>query len=170
VKSDVVAPDQYAYVDIGEKDEDNPLVWDQIAAAPFTTWNGYENFSQTIQSSNKRVEENNLFQLIDKNARWIREQQDKDDFSLNLDQFSSTIDQDEATAEEFKALDDYKNNLSFRSPDYERQQMELDTILAEKRKRWKKALSRDLYVEEAVLILEDLKLNFIPSKPLAMQQ
>ena len=170
VKSDVVAPDQYAYVDIGEKDEDNPLVWDQIAAAPFTTWNGYENFSQTIQSSNKRVEENNLFQLIDKNARWIREQQDKDDFSLNLDQFSSTIDQDEATAEEFKALDDYKNNLSFRSLEYEREKMKRDTILAEKRKRWKKVLSRDLYVEEAVLILEDLKLNFIPSKPLAMQQ
>ena len=170
VKSDVVAPDQYAYVDIGEKDEDNPLVWDQIAAAPFTSWSGYENFSQTIQSSNKRVKENNLFQLIDKNARWIREQQDKDDFSLNLDQFSSTIDQDEATAEEFKALDDYKNNLSFRSLEYEREKMKRDTILAEKRKRWKKVLSRDLYVEEAVLILEDLKLNFIPSKPLAMQQ
>jgi hypothetical protein len=48
--------------------------------------------------------------------------------------------------------------------------MKRDTILAEKRKRWKKVLSRDLYVEEAVLILEDLKLNFIPSKPLAMQQ
>ena len=170
VKSDVVAPDQYAYVDIGEKDEYNPLVWDQIAAAPFTSWSGYENFSQTIQSSNKRVKENNLFQLIDKNARWIREQQDKDDFSLNLDQFSSTIDQDEATAEEFKALDDYKNNLSFRSLEYEREKMKRDTILAEKRKRWKKVLSRDLYVEEAVLILEDLKLNFIPSKPLAMQQ
>ncbi len=170
VKSDVVAPDQYAYVDIGEKDEENPLVWDQIAAAPFTSWSGYENFSQTIQSSNKRVKENNLFQLIDKNARWIHEQQDKDDFSLNLDQFSSTIDQDEATAEEFKALDDYKINLSFRSLEYEREKMKRDTILAEKRKRWKKVLSRDLYVEEAVLILEDLKLNFIPSKPLAMQQ
>ena len=39
VKSDVVAPDRYAYVDIGEKDEDNPLVWDQIASASFSKWN-----------------------------------------------------------------------------------------------------------------------------------
>lgn len=169
VKSDVVAPDQYAYVDMGEKDEENPLVWDQIDPAPFTPWNGYQNFSQTIQASNARVANNGLFQLIDKNAKWIRQQQDKDGFSLNLERFSATIDSDEATAKEFKALNDYQNNLSFRSLEYERQKMKRDTILAEKRKRWKKALGQDLYLEEAVLILEDLKLNFIPAKPLAMQ-
>ena len=30
VKSDVVAPDMYKYIDVGEKDEKNPLIWDQI--------------------------------------------------------------------------------------------------------------------------------------------
>ncbi len=121
VKSDVVAPDQYAYMSIlakkmktihlfGIKSLQHPLrhgVDMKTSARPF---------NRVISG----LKENNLFQLIDKNARWIREQQDKDDFSLNLDQFSSTIDQDEATAEEFKALDDYKNNLSFRSLEYER--------------------------------------------------
>lgn len=170
VKSDVVAPDQYAYVDIGEKDEENPLVWDQIDATSFTLWNGYQNFNQAISSSNKRVADNTLFQLIEKNARWIRAQQDKDAFSLNLDQFSATIENDDATAKEFKVLNEYQNGLSFRSLGYERAKMKQDTILAEKRKRWKKALNKDLYLEEAVLILEELKLNFIPAKPLALQE
>ena len=167
VKSDVVAPDQYAYIDIGEKDEDNPLVWDQIASASFSKWNGYENYQATINKSSTRIANNTLFQLIDKNAKWIRAQQDKNDFSLNYKTYTATIDKDQAQAKQFEVLDEYTNTLSFTSLPYERKKMKTDTILAEKRKRWKKALAKDMYLEEAVHILEDLKLNFIPSKPLA---
>ena len=166
VKSDVVAPDQYAYVNIGEKDEDNPLAWDQIPSTTFSKWNGYENYHTTIKRSHERISNNALFQLIDKNAIWIREQQDKNEFSLNYKNYTATINKDEAQSQEFEVLEDYSNSLLFSSLPYERKKMKIDTILAEKRKRWKKALTKDMYLEEAVHILEDLKLNFIPSKPL----
>ena len=108
-----------------------------------------------------------LFLLIDKNAKWVKAQQDKDEFSLNYKTFSSTIEKDEAQIEQFEVLDNYTSTLSFSSLPYERKKMEADSVLAEKRKRWKKALKKDMYLEEAVYILEDLKLNFISSKPLA---
>ena len=170
VKSDVVAPDRYAYVDIGEKDEENPLVWDQIASASFSKWDGYKNYKDVIQKSSDRIATNELFQLIDKNAKWIKSQQDKSVFSLNYSTFSSEIEKDESVVEKFEVLDDYRNSLSFSSLPYERAKMKADTILMEKRKRWKKALNEDMYLDEAVHILEDLELNFIPSKPLALQQ
>ncbi len=170
VKSDVIAPDQYAYVDIGEKDEENPLVWDQITSASFSKWNGYRNYQDVIQKSSNRIATNKLFQLIDNNAKWIKQQQDKSVFSLNYTTFSSEIKKDEMVVEKFEALDDYSNPFSFSSLPYERIKMKSDTILLEKRKRWKKALNKDMYLEEAVHILEDLELNFIPSKPLALQQ
>lgn len=170
VKSDVVAPDRYAYVDIGEKDEENPLVWDQIASASFSKWNGYGNYQDVILKSAERIEKSELFQLIDKNAKWVKAQQDKNVFSLNYEVFSSEIEKDETVADTFEVLDDYTNSLSFSALPYERSKMKSDTILAEKRKRWKKALNKDIYLEEAVHILEDLELNFIPSKPLALQQ
>ena len=170
VKSDVIAPDRYAYVDIGEKDEENPLVWDQITSASFSKWNGYKNYKDVIQKSSDRIATNELFQLIDKNAKWIKSQQDKSVFSLNYTTFSSEIEKDEMVVEKFEVLDDYSNALSFSSLPYERAKMKSDTILFEKRKRWKKALNKDMYLEEAVHILEDLELNFIPSKPLALQQ
>ena len=169
VKSDVIAPDRYAYVDIGEKDEENPLVWDQIASASFSKWNGYRNYQDVIQKSAMRIETNELFQLIDKNAKWVKEQQDKNIFSLNYKLFSSEIESGESVADQFDVLDKYSNSLSFYSLPYERTKMKADTILAEKRKRWKEALNKDMYLEEAVHILGDLELNFIPSKPLALQ-
>lgn len=170
VKSDVIAPDRYTYVDIGEKDEENPLIWDQIASTSFSKWNGYRNYQDVIQKSTTRIEKNELFQLIDKNAKWVKAQQDKNVFSLNYKQFSSEIEEGESVADQFDVLDEYSNSLSFSSLPYELAKMKSDTILAEKRKRWKKALNKDMYLEEAVHILTDLELNFIPSKPLALQQ
>lgn len=170
VKSDVVAPDRYAYVDIGEKDEENPLVWDQITSASFSKWGGYKNYQDVIQKSSNRIATNDLFQLIDKNAKWVKDQQEKDIFSLNYKVFSSDIEKRESVADQYDVLDDYTNSLSFSSLPYERVKMKADSILAEKRKRWKKTLKKDMYLEEAVHILEDLELNFIPSKPLALQQ
>jgi len=170
VKSDVVAPDRYAYVDIGEKDEENPLAWDQIPSASFYKWNGYGNYQDVIEKSTKRIASNALFQLIDQNAKWVKAQQDKNVFSLNYNIFSSEVQKDESVADQFEELDDYTNSLSFSSLPYERSKMKTDSILAEKRKRWKKALHKDIYLEEAVHILEDLELNFIPTKPLALQQ
>jgi carboxyl-terminal processing protease len=39
--------------------------------------------------------------------------------------------------------------------------MKQDTTLSDKRKRWHKNLSKDIYVEEAVSVLEDLKISNI---------
>ena len=170
VYSDVVAPDQYAYVDIGEKDEENPLAWDQIASASFSKWDGYQNYQQVIEDSAARVARDTLFQLIDKNAKWVRTQQDKNDFSLNYKLFSDEIAKDESFADQFEILNEYSNSLTFESLPYELAKMKTDTLLAEKRKRWKKSLNKDMYVNEAISILEALDLNFIGKKPLAMQR
>src|SRR5690606_10534812 len=44
VKSHVVVPDRYSFIDIGQKDYDNPLPWDQIRPAKYKVWDGYIDF------------------------------------------------------------------------------------------------------------------------------
>jgi carboxyl-terminal processing protease len=170
VNSDVVTPDKYSYVDIGEKDEKNPLVWDKIASTKYSKWKGYTNYNQVIKRSTDRVTNDNLFKLIDKNAKWVREQQNKDNYPLNFDLFSVEIDKDKSYADGFEILDDYTNSLKFTSLPYENKKMKSDTILAEKRRRWKKSLTKDMYVGEAISILEDLETNYIVEKPLAYKK
>ena len=67
----------------------------------------------------------------------------------------------------FDAIDDYDNKLSYESLPYELKLMKQDTTLVQKRKRWHKNLSKDIYVEEAVNILQDLKLNNIKAGKVA---
>ena len=75
VKSDVVVPDKYSYIDIGERDQSNPLKWDKITPAEYDFWDGYIDYDQTIANSTKRMAANPQIKLIEENAQWIKSQQ-----------------------------------------------------------------------------------------------
>lgn len=161
VKSDVVMPDRYSYIDIGERDYDNPLPYDKIDAAKYTVWDGYIDFEETIQKSKTRMVQNEQLKLIDDNANWIKERRDEKEVNLNYNDYSSEIDKRKQETKRFEAIDEYDNHLTFESLPYETALMKQDTTLSEKRKRWHKNLSKDIYVEEAIHVLEDLKLDNI---------
>lgn len=159
VKSDVVMPDRFTYIDIGEKDYDNPLPYDKIAPANYKVWEGYIDYDETIKQSKERMAENEQLQLIDDNARWIKDRRDEKEVTLNFDAYSAEIEKRKLETKRFDAMDEYNNQLTFESLPYEVALMAQDTTLSEKRKRWHKNLVKDIYVEEAVHVLEDLKLN-----------
>ncbi|MDT0674996.1 carboxy terminal-processing peptidase [Autumnicola musiva] len=161
VKSDVVVPDRYSFVDIGEKDQENPLPWDKIDPAKYDVWDGYVEFDEAIENSKKRMSENTQLKLIEENARWIKEQSEDNEYSLDYNEYSSNVKKQTELAKRFDSLKDYETNLSFTSLPYEREAFETDTILQEKRDRWHKSLSSDVYMEEAINVLSDMKMNNI---------
>ncbi len=167
VKSDVVMPDRYSYIDIGERDYDNPLPYDKIDAAKYDIWDGYIDFNETIKKSKARMAKNEQLMLIDEDAKWIKARRDEKEVNLNYEAYSADIEQRKEETKKFDAIDKYDNKLTFESLPYETALMKQDTTLSEKRKRWHKNLSKDMYVEEAVHVLEDLKLNNIKAGKVA---
>lgn len=167
VKSDVVMPDRYSYIDIGERDYPNPLPYDKIDAAKYNVWDGYLDYEETIKNSKERMAKNKELQLIDDNAKWIRKRRDEKTVNLNYDAYAAEIEERKVETKRFDSIDKYNNHLSFESLPYELALMKQDTTLSEKRKRWHKNLSKDIYVEEAIHVLEDLKLNNIKAKKVA---
>ncbi len=167
VESDIVIADRYSYIDIGEKDQDNPLPWDKINPARIEAWDGYIDYQGTITNSKQRMSQNEYIKLIEENAKWLKTQSDNRTYTLNYDKYKEEIAQDEAYLERFKVLENYKNSLSFESLPYEEDLFQTDTILKEKRVRWHKTLSQDVYVEEAINVLQDLQLNFLERRKVA---
>jgi carboxyl-terminal processing protease len=155
VKSDVVLPDRYSYVDIGEKDQKNAMVWDKINSASYSPYNTGVNFDLLLANSRQRVAQNEQFNLIDRNAKWIDEQRNKYDYSLNYEKFKAAEEQTEKERKAFDAMKKYKSDLKFVSLPYEQEMMKNDSALAKKRERWHTNLSKDVYVEESLNILSD---------------
>ncbi|NJW53140.1 carboxy terminal-processing peptidase [Salinimicrobium oceani] len=167
VKSDVVVPDRYSFIDIGEKDMENPLPWDQIQAASYNVWDGYIDFEGTLANSQKRMENNSHIDLIRENAEWIRDQRNNTVFPLNYEDYRREMEENEEQAKKFDQISEYQSNLSFQSLPYERELFTVDTVLAQKRERWHESLSSDIYMEEAVHVLEDMKMNNIKKSGVA---
>ena len=167
VKSDVVMPDRYSYIDVGERDYDNPLPYDKIEPASYDVWDGYIDFEQAINRSKARMAESSQLALIEENARWIKKRRDENLVTLNIADYTAEIEKRKVETKKFDSIDEYDNKMNYRSLENEIALMKQDTVLREKRKRWHKSLAKDIYVEEAVNVLEDLKLNNIKSGKVA---
>ena len=157
VSSDVAIPDRYAYLKMGERDTDNAMPWDKIEPADFKFWDKQTNFDAAIDNSKKRIAENPKFKLIDENAKWIDQRNKESVYSLNIDQFKAEQKAIEEKAKKYKSIADYKNSLKFSSLPYEEEAIKTDVSLKEKRERWHESLAKDIYVEEALNVLEDLQ-------------
>jgi len=155
VASDIVMPDKYSYIEIGERDADNALPYDKIPTAPYKAVKN--NFAPVIANSKKRMAVNEQFKLMDENAKWIGEKKDDDTFSLNIDKFKAEQEKNEAIAKKFKPLSTYTNTLKFDALPYEKELFKKDPALAEKKQRWYESLSKDIYVEEALNVLDDMQ-------------
>lgn len=157
VSSDVVMPDRYAYLKMGERDVENAMPWDKIDAAEYNVWNNNANFNKAILHSKERIAANPQFKLIEENAKWIDIRSKENEYSLNIDKFRKSQNAIEEKAKKFKPILDYKNDLQFTSLPYELEETKKDNVLKEKRDRWHESLSKDVYVEEALNILDDLQ-------------
>jgi carboxyl-terminal processing protease len=166
VKSDIVMPDSYVYLKMGEKDVDNAMPWDKIDPADYKLWNKQQNFDLAIANSKKRIESNPQMKLIDENARWRQARNEENVYSLQIDKFKQEQKQLEDTNKKYKSISDYTNTLKFKSLSYEEDQMKTDETLKEKRDRWHESLSKDIYIEEAIHVLDDLQ-NGAPKKALS---
>jgi len=169
VQSDIVMPDRYAYLKMGERDVDNAMAWDKIDQADYQVWNNNTNFNQAITNSRSRISKNTQFQLIEENAKWIDSRSEENVYSLNIDKFKMAQAEIEEKAKKYKPILDYKNSLIFTSLPYEADAMSKDVTLKEKRERWHEALSKDIYVEEALNVLDDLQSKSVSKQNLPVK-
>ena len=159
VASDIVMADRYAYLKMGERDVENAMSWDKIDPADYNVWSKQNNFNMAIANSKKRLQNNPQMKLIDENAKWLDERNKENVYSLQIDKFKQEQKALEETNKKYKAIADYTNSLQFKALPYEQELMQKDETLKEKRIRWYESLSKDIYVEEAIHVLDDLQIS-----------
>ena len=164
VSSDVAMPDRYMYLKNGERDSENALPYDKIDAASYKTWENSNNFVSVITNSRARIAVNPQFKLIEENAKWIDDRSKEFDYNLNIAKFAATRKALEETAKKYKSLSKYSNKLTFNSLPYESEMIKTDATLKDKREDWHKSLAKDIYIDEAINILDNLQIKSIEKK------
>ncbi|MBT5233004.1 MAG: carboxy terminal-processing peptidase [Flavobacteriaceae bacterium] len=157
VESDIVTPNTYSHIEIGEADEKNPLKWDQIDKAQFRKWDGYYNLESVINDSKLRISKNELFSLIDQNAKWFSERRKNKSYSLNYNTFKNDQKNNKIKLKKFDRIKDYNNNLNFNLLSDQSSKIKDTEEYKENRKRWHNSLKSDIYINESINVLLNLK-------------
>lgn len=157
VKSDLIFPNRYSYIDIGEKDLENPLSWDKIDPARYDNSVKVFNYAQAISNSKERIGQNEYFTIIDQHAKLIKSKQDDKTISLNYNSYKEDQAEFKLQSDKLKVIEDFKSPYLFEWND---SNLESNTSynddMKEKRDRWIKSLQKDIYVDEAMNLLKDL--------------
>ncbi|MEN8879728.1 MAG: carboxy terminal-processing peptidase, partial [Polaribacter sp.] len=143
VYSDIAMPSRLSYMKYGERDLDGALNWDKVPQAKYTQTNTYANFNDVIYNSKQRIANSENFKMVNEYAKWLKENQEDTSFSLNYKEFFTENELKEKEADQFKSVFDYKSDLTFTSPKYEKELFKNNKDLADKRVAWHKNLSKD---------------------------
>ena len=157
VKSDLVFPNRYSYIDIGEKDLENPLNWNKIDPARYDNSEKIFNYSQVILNSKNRISRNEYFSIIDQHAKLVKSKQDDKIISLEYSSYKDELENTKLQNDKLKIIEEFSspylfewNEINFNSNNA------YDDDMKEKRDRWIESLKNDIYVDEAMNLLKDI--------------
>ena len=157
VKSDLIFPNRYSYIDIGEKDLENPLSWDKIDPARYDNSVKVFNYAQAISNSKERIGQNEYFSIIDQHAKLIKSKQDDKTISLDYNSYKEDQEEFKLQSDKLKVIEEFNSPYLFEWNDNNlNANISYNDDMKEKRDRWIKSLQKDIYVDEAMNLLKDL--------------
>lgn len=160
VTPDIVLPDTYHYLPVGEREEDYPLNWTEIAPVSYSQ-NAYKikNLEEIKRRSKARIDQDPGFQKVLSQAKYIEAERKNSAVMLNIDQFRK----DEAAEE--KMAGDFRNafkeviNKGVRNITVDEQKMKAspdnEKALA-RNKDFMEGVSKDIYIRETLRIMHDM--------------
>jgi carboxyl-terminal processing protease len=156
VMPDVVLPDPYAFIEVGEKELDYPMPWDEIMKANYTEYTTI-NYPKVKKGNTERVKASAAFKLIETESRELKSKKDDTKYNLKIEKFRT---EQKHMREQFKKYDDLKIDIKGFSADltnFDREIFKSDTIKLNKEVKWTKNIQKDNYIFEASNIINDMK-------------
>jgi carboxyl-terminal processing protease len=156
VTPDVIVPDEYEYLKFREKDNPDALKWDEIPKTAYKLWDGGIDLAAVKAASQKRVNENTVFNLIKNNAQWLAKQNDKE-YPLQLERYLAEQKLVKATVKQNSTLTKLKDSLQVVGLQVDTNKYEnVDKEKGERYKNWLKNLRTDIYLDETAKVINDM--------------
>jgi carboxyl-terminal processing protease len=156
VVPDIVIPDFYEYLKIREKDNPNALPYDEINKANYAMWQPGFNLQTVENLAKARVANDSVFRLIKVQTDILAKQDDKE-YPLEMVQFKK---EQKITRDAVKKIEsliklDKNMQVSFLPQDKDRY-ISADKDKTERYKQWLNNVGKDLYVDQAVKVINDM--------------
>lgn len=155
VSSDIVVPDNYEYLKLREKDNEDALVWDEVTKAGYTNWNAGYNLETIKQMGSQRIENDPTFKLIKETTEWLSKQNEKPR-SLNIEKYKQDRKVINETVKQMEGLLKLKEAMDVQALSKEINKWAEDKAKQERFSNWIKDRQKDIYLNQAVKVILDI--------------
>lgn len=152
---DIILPDAYSYIEVGEKENDYSMPWDEIAPAPFQPYNHTWTVPKLRINSQKRTAQDESFRLISENANRLKALREKTTYDLNFDAYRNEQKKLEAESKKYEDMSKEIKGLVIAPLSME--PAITDTVKQKIQDDWHKELRKDVYLNETLSIIRDMK-------------
>lgn len=166
VNSDITLPDNLEYLKVREKDDADALPWDEIGKATYNNWNPGYDLKTIQQMSSQRLNNDMTFKLIHESTDWLAKQNDKE-YSLQIDKYRKEQSLIRSTIKQIESLMKLKDDLNVSALKNENHRWPDDKNKQERFNLWLKGLQKDIYLDQAVKVVNDMIMqqNLVKAKP-----
>jgi carboxyl-terminal processing protease len=155
VTPDINLPDPYELIELGEKEMDNPMPWDEIKKAGYTEFKNI-NYENILKNSQSRVKKSEQFKLINEQAKEIKNKKDDTKYSIHIDKFRQEMKEFRDQSKKYEDLRKEIKNFSGSLLDEDKLKSAADTSKLGRETRWAKNIIKDIYIHETTNILNEL--------------
>lgn len=154
---DIILPDSYSYMEIGEKEQHNALPYDNIPKAQYELWTPTYRKKKVISASQERISKNPVFRQIDDNARRLKKRADESCYSLNYNKYVAYQTMLDNESEKYSKIGKDPTGIKATFAPADKAAAEGDTIKTAKFTKWFGEIEKDIYILEATNVISDMK-------------
>ena len=156
VVPDVMLPDPYSDIDLGERRDKAALAWDEIPAAKYSTVGNPVDATKLAALSKERISKNPSFDIIKETGARYKKLEKENVVSLNEKKYRKELDEANAISKKLEELEKKNTSLTITNPGDDLAKINVDSASINKNDAWLKMLKKDIYLSETVNILNDM--------------
>ncbi|MDR2847630.1 MAG: carboxy terminal-processing peptidase [Bacteroidales bacterium] len=157
VTPDIILPDIYSELGVGERFEDNSLSWTSVKPATYNLWKTPVPVDKVQQKSKVRTSQSEDFRMLAEQIATMKKMKDESNLSLNIEKFRQAEEKRSAGNKAFDEFNKKETTLAIESLTADKSAMGTDTVKISRAKKWIGNLKKDIYLQEAVLVIGDMK-------------
>ena len=158
VESDIVLPDNFYYLDTGEKDYENAMAWSEIQAVDYNQDVVELNrIADVKDKSQVRIENNEKFNMVLENAKRLKENSETKEITLNRSDYLKMMEERRKEGEKYDDIFDKEiEGFTVINLEADKSYIDMDESRKIRNEEWIKDVKRDFYLQETLSILKDM--------------
>nr|MBS0038490.1 carboxy terminal-processing peptidase [Saprospiraceae bacterium] len=156
---DIVFPDNFHYMEIGERDYDYAMEWSEIEPVDYgqNVWVVDDHLIKYLHlRSQQRISENEIFERVLENAERISQLREESLRPLNMEEYRDFLNVRESEAEEYRNLFQPLECLLTRNIMADIEYIEADSSRIARNESFMENLQKDIYIYESLAIMDDM--------------